>query len=375
MDTHFASAERSDPAELDRQIKSVSASPVTDALLASISGMLAVLNRHRQVIALNDALLKELGIRDSGEALGLRPGEALRCVHAQDEPGGCGTTKYCSTCGAAIAIVSALGVGGPTERVCALRADRDGTEVEVCLLVRASSFEIEGEELLLLLLEDITVEWNRAALTRTFFHDIKNMVGGLATSSSILASGAEDPELLRIVRESASRLYREISIQECLHGSQDCQLETTLEETTTGRLLAELMDLFTNHPAVVDRQVRAREFTIDQMIKTDSSLVLRILGNMVTNALEATDVGDHIEVWAEAAAGRTDFCVWNSRHIDESAALRVFQRNFSTKGGYGRGFGTYSMKLLGEQCLGGEVSFSSTEVGGTVFRLSISDPE
>jgi signal transduction histidine kinase len=375
MHTHFASAERSERRELDRQIRYVSENAIVDALLHSISGMLAILNSHREVIALNDTLLKELGIHHPEEALGLRPGEALCCVHAQDEPGGCGTTEFCSTCGAAIAIVSALGTYEPAERVCALTADRDGRAAEVCLLVQASPLAIEGEKLVFLFLKDVSIEWSRAALARTFFHDVKNMMGGLVMSSSILASGVEDPELLRIVHESVMRLDREISIQAFLYANHDRHLETAYEETTVGKVLAELSDLFANSPAAAGKELRFRELDSGRLVRTDPSLVLRILSNMVTNALEAADESDHIKVWAEATDDRTDFCVWNQQHIDESVALRVFQRNFSTKSGDGRGFGTYSMKLLGEQCLGGKVSFSSTEGGGTVFRLSIPGSE
>lgn len=371
MDTYFASPERSDPSELHHQIRFVAGDPIIDALLRSVSGMLAVLNRHRQVVALNDALVTDLGVRDPDEVLGLRSGEALHCVHAHDEPGGCGTTEYCSTCGAAIAIVSALSFDEPTERVCALTADRDDQEVQVVLLVQARPLAVEGEELLLLFLKDITLEWGRAALARTFFHDVKNMLGGLVTSTAILASGAKDPELLRIVRESALRLDREVSIQACLHGSHDCRLEMSLEETTASSVLAELRDLFVNHPAVTDKQIRFREVDSDWHIRTDASLVLRILSNMVTNALEATVAGGNIEVWAENLNDYTEFCVWNQGCIDERVAMRIFQRNFSTKSGDGRGLGTYSMRLLGEQFLGGKVDFSSTASGGTVFRLAI----
>ncbi|MBK8046925.1 MAG: hypothetical protein IPK16_07250 [Anaerolineales bacterium] len=46
--------------------------------------------------------------------------------------------------------------------------------------------------------------------------------------------------------------------------------------------------------------------------------------------------------------------------------LQVFQRSFSTKGN-GRGLGTYSMKLLTERYLQGEVGFVSTPESGTTF--------
>ncbi len=65
------------------------------------------------------------------------------------------------------------------------------------------------------------------------------------------------------------------------------------------------------------------------------------------------------------------FSVWNRRPIPEAIALRVFQRYFSTKAEYGRGIGTYMMKKLGEEVLGGKVTFASTEEGGTQFRITL----
>jgi sensor histidine kinase regulating citrate/malate metabolism len=49
----------------------------------------------------------------------------------------------------------------------------------------------------------------------------------------------------------------------------------------------------------------------------------------------------------------------------------MFQRNFSTKDGMGRGLGTYSMKFLGEEILGGRVSFTSDPENGTTFSLRL----
>lgn len=100
METYFAPPGRSGTCDFNREIEIVNKSPVVDTLLHSVSGLLAILNEHRQVIAVNDAFLNELGISDPTDSLGLRPGEALQCVHAHDEPDGCGTTKFCSTCGA-----------------------------------------------------------------------------------------------------------------------------------------------------------------------------------------------------------------------------------------------------------------------------------
>ena len=87
------------------------------------------MNEHRQIVALNDTFLKMLGISDAEEKLGLRPGEAVDCIHAHEMDGGCGTSKYCSSCGAAIAIVTCIDEDRPAEKICALTANKAGRQV------------------------------------------------------------------------------------------------------------------------------------------------------------------------------------------------------------------------------------------------------
>jgi sensor histidine kinase regulating citrate/malate metabolism len=48
--------------------------------------------------------------------------------------------------------------------------------------------------------------------------------------------------------------------------------------------------------------------------------------------------------------------------------MQVFMRSFSTKGTQ-RGLGTYSMKILGEQHLGGTVDFTTSDTEGTTFFI------
>lgn len=66
-----------DESELAIEIEIVSSNPVVTGLLHSISGLLAVLDEHRQIVSLNDSFLQMLGIEDPSKALGLRIGDAL----------------------------------------------------------------------------------------------------------------------------------------------------------------------------------------------------------------------------------------------------------------------------------------------------------
>jgi signal transduction histidine kinase len=63
--------------------------------------------------------------------------------------------------------------------------------------------------------------------------------------------------------------------------------------------------------------------------------------------------------------------VWNKQAIPEASIPRIFQRNFSTKPGAGRGLGTFVMKLFGEIYLGGTVQFTTGAAEGTTFTFHL----
>lgn len=369
--TFFAPAQRATPAELNQDIDIVSKNPVISGLLESTSGLLAIVNEHRQIVAVNDALLKALGIEDPLAALGLRPGESLQCIHAQEEPAGCGTTKACISCGAAIAMVTSLGQDQPTERTCALTVARGGRTLDLALQVRSQPIKIGANRFLLLFLQDITRHQQRAALERTFFHDINNMLSTLVGASELLVKGKNQETLANLVLKTTLGLAKEVEIQRCLLKNDICNYIPAKSETTTNQIQEELQAFFSTHLAATDKHLEFIPARPTVRIYTDLWLVLRILGNMITNALEASAENDHVKIWFESDGNRLACLVWNRQVIPDGIAQRIFQRNFSTKPGEGHGLGTFSMKLFGEAILGGKVGFSSSEELGTTFQFSL----
>jgi sensor histidine kinase regulating citrate/malate metabolism len=105
-------------------------------------------------------------------------------------------------------------------------------------------------------------------------------------------------------------------------------------------------------------------------LKTDRTLLRRILGNLLKNALEASKDGDKVTITSEDLNSQIVFNVHNKSFIPRNIELQIFQRSFSTKGS-GRGIGTYSVKLLTERYLKGEVSFLTDKKLGTVFTVII----
>ena len=108
----------------------------------------------------------------------------------------------------------------------------------------------------------------------------------------------------------------------------------------------------------------------DIRINSDPVLLRRILNNMVKNALEASTEGQTITISVVQVSKNVKFSVHNPKFIPREIEMQVFMRSFSTKGTQ-RGLGTYSMKILGEQHLGGTVDFSTSEAEGTTFFITL----
>ncbi|BHH82112.1 sensor histidine kinase [Desulforhopalus sp. 52FAK] len=370
MQTHFASPSRATAENLSIEIDLVGKSQVVTKMLKSVGGLLAVLDENRQIVALNDTFLEILGVEDAGTVFGLRPGEAVHCIHARKEKAGCGTSKYCSTCGAVIAIVASLEKGIPVEQTCSISTEVNGTKNDLFFSVKAHPLKLQKKQFVLLFLQDITAAQQRAALERTFFHDVNNMLQMLVGASELLASQDKSP-LPQTIYQASLRLQDEIAIQRCLSKTDSSTYTPAWKTISAKDILDDLKHFFAMHPLCTYRYVEFTECTPERIqFVTDGSLLWRILHNLLLNALEASDIGDTVRIWFNREGDNLTFKVWNKAVMTQKVADRVFERNFSTKGNDGRGLGTYSIKYFGENILKGKVTFSSREPDGTTFSFS-----
>ena len=178
-------------------------------------------------------------------------------------------------------------------------------------------------------------------------------------------------ELIGLLKPCAAQLMDEIVAQrdlaavesgEYYPGPVSCPLKALLE-TTAGLCAA--------HEVGRGRTVVVEPGVPTDSIVTERSLLTRVIGNMIKNALEAEPVGAVVKVGAERLEGGL-YTLWvrNPTVMPRHVQLQIFQRSFTTKGS-GRGLGTYSMKLLAERFLNGKVSFTSVAGTGTEFRITI----
>lgn len=373
LSTHFAPPERAAADRLPVDVKALSCNQLIDGLMNIANGLFAVLNEHRQILALNESFLKLMGIEDVSEVIGLRPGEYVKCVHACEMPGGCGTSPYCATCGAVISMMSALEGDHPQENICSITVEKDNKEVELLFQVRCCPIRIGDSRYLLFFLHDISLQQQRANLDSTFLHDISNLLTALLGKSELFqVKGVWEGERFGELQKLIQRLAHEFTMHQAVAGSLSHAYQPLYCEVSVNSILDDLAETFSGHPLCSDVKLTLSKPEDPSTLVTDPSLVNRILVNMVTNALEATAAGGAVKVFIEQTGNAVTFCVWNRRHIPPKDAVRVFKRNFTTKEQpLGHGLGTYSMKLFGEKILGGIVDFTTSESEGTTFRLTL----
>ncbi|MFW5860511.1 MAG: sensor histidine kinase [Planctomycetota bacterium] len=352
----------------------ITGSPVVDGVLQVVNGVVAVLNESRQILAVNHHMLEMLGIEQVEALVGLRPGEAIGCVHAGDGPDGCGTTAYCRTCGAAMAMAVSLADDCPVELRCVATVWRGGRQRDLVLGVRAVPVRIAQTRLIVLCLIDTTVDVRRSELERMFLHDINNLLQGMVgTADLIELQAADDGETLRLTRQLgdlARRMASEIHQQRVLLTTEYGDHRPAMQALAVERIVADLQKTVEHHSAARQRELAVDEPAAGLTVSGDPGLVHRVLLNMAVNACEETPPGGRVRIWVEATDDEVIIAVHNPGEIDPDIALRVFERHFSTKEEVGRGLGTYAMKLFGEQLLGGRVWFG-TGPAGTTFRFAL----
>jgi len=131
-------------------------------------------------------------------------------------------------------------------------------------------------------------------------------------------------------------------------------------------LLNKMVFMFATHETTINKKIVISEHAEDTQIFTDRTLLSRVIGNLIKNALEAEKNGAVITISCRKTENGAVFLVHNQGSMLEDTRLQVFQRSFSTKG-EGRGLGTYSVKLMTEKYLQGKISFT-TNTEGTEFR-------
>ena len=301
------------------------------------------------------------------KALEISPGDLLKCSNACEAEHGCGTHPNCRMCKLRNMVETSLSTRTKME------TDADfliGENIDYNVHAISTPVDYEGKEYSVVLLLDRTDQHRELMLERVFFHDLLNLSGAMNSILGCIKDEDENKDMMRIVRSISSQLLEEIGAQRDLIYAKN----GILKPKTCKFLARESIDFVHDNLVPVSKDmwnvtVKVESTLTDEMLESDPALVNRVIHNMVKNACEAS-YGSSITVKGTVEDGKVIFSVHNDLVMSDEVKSKVFIYGNSTKGA-GRGLGTYSMKLIGENYLHGHVWFRSEEGFGTEFYFSL----
>lgn len=369
--TRFLPAELTDQKTLQEQIEFIAGQTTITSLLDSMPNLAVLLNWERQIVYANQAMLDCFGISADFSVLGSRLGDALSCRWAET-PGSCGTTHACTVCGLARSIKAAQANCRREEGDCRLLARGVNGDEAFDFRVWSSPCQTTLGPFILVAMIDISDQKRRRSLERIFFHDVLNTAGNLQSCVSLLADEmtSADNGLWDVLSDLTSRLIDEIKAQKILLAAENGDLEINPSRFLTDELLVGLISQTRSNRLSQGITIALAGDSRNLELESDPRLLVRVLGNMVLNALEASQPGQTVTLGCRDKGDRVELWVHNQTVIPPEVQLQIFNRSFSTRG-ENRGLGTYSIKMLSERYLGGRASFRSDQDRGTEFKIDL----
>jgi signal transduction histidine kinase/PAS domain-containing protein len=207
-------------------------------------------------------------------------------------------------------------------------------------------------------------------------HDIRNplqsIIGEVYLANTEIATLPDSKEKANLL-ESLDMIKQNIEymnkivldLQDFAKPLNPCAEETNIEQMT--------QELLTRNGVPASIQTEAKIEADARIVKADSAYMKRILGNLVSNAVQAMPDGGKLTVQAHREKTTVVIMVKDTGvGILEEAKDKLFTPLFTTKA-KGQGFGLAVVKRLTE-ALGGTVTFESQEGKGTTFTIILPAP-
>ncbi len=337
-------------------------------VLDAVSSSYIITNSRAEIVYCNKAFLQNYDLDTEIDIDHLHPGDVFKCINANSGKSACGTHPKCKYCNFRNCIIESIEEQTQVQKEAIIN---NVNNKMTALLITATPFIFDNQSFVSISTIDITDRKKKDLMESVFFHDLINLAGSLDAYLSVLST-YEPQELVKhinTVKQISSQVLDEIISHREISKAEENQLEVEISEIEISDLIDGINDIFNFHPSKTNKQI---QFNLknDFIIESDRKLLERTLINMIKNALEAVSPGAVVNINITKLLNEVIIEVNNPGKLKEDIIPYIFTYGYSTKG-KGRGIGTYSIKLLGENFLKGKAWFESDEVNGTSFYLKI----
>jgi hypothetical protein len=371
--TFFASAERDDAKQVLADMQLIQQEKNVCEILNSLPNVVLILNQKLQIVFANELYSDSATGETIADKLGVRPGELFGCIYSLEESSGCGTARSCRFCSLVLTILESQKTGKKVSNEARLMTGDEGEYKSFDFQATAAPIKINKKKFILLTLDDISAGKRKDILERIFFHDILNKAGSLNSLFEGITShtvGDKAGKLLEVASDLSNEIVEEINTHRSILEAEKGELTVTKTKIFSKVVLESVVKQINCHTVAYEKIIIIHPDAENLNIYTDYYLIIRVVINMMKNALEATSRQGIVVISCNRKNNDARFWVHNNRYFDEEVAQQIFHRSFSTKG-RDRGLGTYSMKLIGENYLGGRISFESSKEKGTTFYFDL----
>lgn len=242
----------------------------------------------------------------------------------------------------------------------------------------------KGTELAIGFFNDISerkrVEGLRQDVERMVRHDLRSPTLAVQTLFVMLSRAdnlTEDQrELLESVKASSVRMLNIIDMSRNLYFMEEGSYRLTPADVDllpiVNSIITELGQFIRTKR--INIFVSVEERAVDEgetfTIESEEMLCYALLTNLLKNALEASPEEENVELDFSRQSGRVVIRVHNMGVIPESIRGTFFQKYVTLGKATGTGLGTYNAWLI-TRSLEGEISFETSESGGTTLAVSL----
>jgi signal transduction histidine kinase len=208
----------------------------------------------------------------------------------------------------------------------------------------------------------------------TVSHDLKNPVGTIFTSASLLLETELPPDAQRrqidIIRRTAERMDRLIKDLLDLSRMEACRFSVEPGPESLRSIIAEARELFAAVAAAKSIELASHPLDEDIIVHADRGRLLQVMSNLIGNAIKFTPEGGAVTVSVAREDGEIRLSVADTGvGIAPEHLPRIFDRFWHSGQGGGSGLGLAIAQAIVEAHSGRIWAESSTD--GTRFQFTL----